>query len=294
LPHSTSWDDFRLVKAIADARSLVGASETLGLNHSTLFRRLGALEQALGVRLFERSRLGYAPTAAGEEMIALAGRMAQEIIEFERTVAGRDVAPAGELRVTTNDTFLAYFLGPVLASFSRAYPQIRLDVMVGNTPLNLSRRDADVAIRASGDPPDTLVGRRIGPVNWAPYAPTPTEGGSHDPDTFGWIGFGDGLANVRAARWLAENVAERRIQCRVDSILGVAHLIAAGLGAGLLPCFIGDHTPGLVRFGEKLPDFGDGIWLLTHADLKNAARVRAFMDHAGSELIKCRKMLEGA
>ena len=81
---------------------------------------------------------------------------------------------------------------------------------------------------------------------------------------------------------------------RVDSILGVAHLVAAGVGAGVLPCFIGDHTPGLVRFGERLPDLGDAIWLLTHADLRNSARVRAFMDHAGNELAKCRKTLEGA
>jgi DNA-binding transcriptional LysR family regulator len=289
LPHSISWDDFRLVKAIADARSLVGASEALGLNHSTLFRRLGALEQALGVRLFERSRLGYAPTAAGEEMIGLAGRMAQDIVDFERTVAGRDVKPAGELRVTTNDTFLAYFLGPALASFAQAYPQIRLDIIVGNAPLNLSRRDADVAIRASRDPPETLVGRRIGPVSWAPYAPA----GAEDEGALGWIGFGEAIAGVPAARWLAANVAERRVIARVDSILGVARLAAAGVGAGVLPCFIGDQTSGLRRFGERLPDLGDAIWLLTHADLKNSARVRAFMDHVGGELVKCRKTLEG-
>ena len=146
MANAVSWDEFRLVKAIADSRSLVGAAEALGLNHSTVFRRLGALEDAMGTRLFERSRLGYAPTAAGEEMIALAGRMAQDIIEFERTVAGRDVKPAGELRITTNDTFLAHFVAPVLASFGVAYPDIRLDVIVANTTLNLSKRDADVAI----------------------------------------------------------------------------------------------------------------------------------------------------
>jgi molybdenum-dependent DNA-binding transcriptional regulator ModE len=89
-----SWDEFRLVKAIADARSLVGAADGLGLNHSTIFRRLGAVEEALGTRLFERSRSGYQPTAAGEEMVALATTMSDSFVEFERRVAGRDVKPA--------------------------------------------------------------------------------------------------------------------------------------------------------------------------------------------------------
>ena len=89
MPNSVSWDDFRLVKAIADTGSLVGASDALGLNHSTVFRRLGALEEQLAIKLFERARTGYAPTAAGEEMIRLAQRMDIDITDFQRTVAGR-------------------------------------------------------------------------------------------------------------------------------------------------------------------------------------------------------------
>jgi DNA-binding transcriptional LysR family regulator len=99
-----SWDEFRLVKAIAETGSLAGAGDVLSLNHSTVFRRLNALEQDLGSRLFERARTGYVPTPAGEEMVALASRMFDEVIEFERRVSGRDVKPSGELRVTTNDS----------------------------------------------------------------------------------------------------------------------------------------------------------------------------------------------
>src|ERR1700681_4794632 len=131
MSETTTWDDFRLVKAIADSRSLGGAAAALGLNHSTVFRRLGALEQALGTHLFERARTGYAPTAAGEEMITLASRMGEEIVDFERKVAGRDVKPSGELRVTTNDGALVHLLPPIFASFRQAYPGIRLDVIAG-------------------------------------------------------------------------------------------------------------------------------------------------------------------
>jgi DNA-binding transcriptional LysR family regulator len=171
MPTSMSWDEFRLVKAIADSRSLAGAAEKLTLNHSTVFRRLGALEEAMGVRLFERARAGYAPTPAGEEMIALASKMEQEIVDFERVVVGRSAKPAGELRLTTNDAFLNWLIAPMLASFRKAYPDIRLDVVVGHEHLNLSRRDADVALRATQDPPETLVGRKIARIGWAAYGP---------------------------------------------------------------------------------------------------------------------------
>ncbi|MDB5568951.1 MAG: lysR [Hyphomicrobiales bacterium] len=289
MPHATSWDDFRLVKAIADSKSLVGAAEALSLNHSTVFRRLGALEQALGARLFERSRNGYAATAAGEEMIRLAARMEVEIVDFERTIAGRDVKPAGELRITTNDAFLYWLLGPVLASFRAAYPDIRLDIVVAQEALNLSRRDADVAIRATSGPPETLVGRRIGAIGWAHYAPEGWTPGA-DGGPFVWLAEGMGAPGAR--KWLDEHLKPGAIVCRVDTVAGLAHAVANGLGAGLLPCLIGDALPGVRRLGEPQA-FGDDMWLLTHPDLRQSARVRAFMDHAGAELLRLRARIEG-
>ena len=163
------WDEFRLVKAIADARSLVGAAEALGVNHSTIFRRLAVVETAVGARLFERSRSGYQPTSAGEEMIALAASMADSINEFERRVAGRDITPTGELRVTTVDAIAITLLPPVLARFRAANPGVQLDLIVAAQTLNLSRRDAEVAIRTTNEPPETLVGRRICVARWAIY-----------------------------------------------------------------------------------------------------------------------------
>ena len=112
-----SWDEFRLVKSIAEARSLVGAAERLGVNHSTVFRRLAAVEAAVGARLFERSRAGYEPTSAGEEMIALASTMAESVLEFERRVAGRDVKPTGELSVTTPEAIGQHFMPAIVAQF---------------------------------------------------------------------------------------------------------------------------------------------------------------------------------
>ncbi len=147
MPYTLNWDEFRLVKAIADTRSLAGAGALLGLNHSTIFRRLAALETAVGARLFERSRTGYAPTAEGDEAIALANQMAELVADFERRVAGRDLKPTGLLRVTTVEAIGQRFLPAILTQFQAQNPGVVIDLIVSERALNLSRRDADVAIR---------------------------------------------------------------------------------------------------------------------------------------------------
>jgi DNA-binding transcriptional LysR family regulator len=290
-----SWDDFRYVKAIADTRSLGGAAQELGVNHSTVFRRLAQIEAQLGSRLFERSRGGYALTPCGEEMVRLAERMGEDIVAFERQVTGHDLRPSGELRVTTNDTALIYLMTEIFAGFRRAYPEISLDVVVSNQPLNLSKRDADVAIRATERPPQTLIGRRAASISWAVFAASGNAPDHFDPASDArdaeWIGFGENLANLKAAKWLKEHGG--RLVYRINTVLGLAEATAAGLGLGLLPCFIGAKTPGVTRLTPPLPDVVEGLWLLTHADLRQTARVRAFMDFAGSEIAKRRKQMEG-
>src|ERR1700751_2815698 len=164
-----SWDEFRLVKSVAEARSLVGAAEILGVNHSTVFRRLAAVEAAVGARLFERSRSGYEPTAAGEERIALAATMADSVQEFERRVAGGDVKPTGEITVTVPGAVGLHFIAAIAAQFRGQHPGRVVVLILSNHMLALSRRDADVAIRLTNDPPETLVGRRICTGRWAVY-----------------------------------------------------------------------------------------------------------------------------
>ncbi|HWP17466.1 MAG TPA: LysR family transcriptional regulator [Xanthobacteraceae bacterium] len=290
-----SWDDFRYVKAIADTRSLGGAAAELSVNHSTVFRRLAQIEKGLGSRLFERSRGGYALTPCGEEMVRLAERMGEDIVAFERQVTGHDLRPSGELRVTTNDTALIYLMTDIFAGFRHAYPEISLDVVVANQALNLSKRDADVAIRATDRPPDTLIGRRVATISWAVFAAADKAPRNFDPLTdvrnVEWIGFGDNLANLKAARWLKEHGG--RVVYRINTVLGLAEATAAAMGLGLLPCFIGSKTPGLTRISPPIAEVVDGLWLLTHADLRATARVRAFMDFAGAEIAKRRRELEG-
>lgn len=295
------WDDFRLVKAIADHRSLTGAAEALQVNHSTVFRRLGDIEKRLGAPLFERHRTGYGLTPAGEEMVALAERMERDVTDFTRKLAGQALTPSGEVRVTTNDTLLVHLLTPVLAAFRRSYPDIRVDMVVSNQALNLSKRDADIAVRATDTPPETLVGRRVATLLWSVYGrredfPGIDPKASFDKGRFArenWVSLGDQFGYLKAARFVRDMVPPERIALKLNTVLGLTEAVEEGIGIGPLPCFIADRRPGLVRLCEVNPDFGAGLWLLTHPDLRASPRVRAFLDCAANELVKQRALLEG-
>jgi DNA-binding transcriptional LysR family regulator len=297
-PQTLAWDDFKLVRLIAEAKGLAGAADRLGVNHSTVFRRLGQLEEAIGTKLFERHRTGYALTAAGEEMAALAERMDDDVAGFARKLAGQVLSPAGELRVTTNDTLLTHLLTPLFARFCQRCPDVRLDVVLSNQALNLSKRDADVAIRATDTPPETLVGRRAATLAWALYgraADFPQPGTLDLPtlSTRAWVALGDNLGAVKAARFVRERVAPERIVYKVNTVLGLTEAVETGIGIGPLPCFIADARPALVRLAPPNPDFSTGLWLLTHPDLRHSARVRVFLDFLAAEIAKLRTFLEG-
>ena len=290
-----SWDEFRLIKSIAEARSLSGAAERLGVNHSTVFRRLAAVESAVGARLFERSRAGYEPTAAGEEMIALASTMAESVLEFERRVAGRDVKPSGELTVTVPGVLGIHFMPAIVAQFQVQHPGVVVELILSNQTFDLSRRDADIAVRLTNDPPESLVGRRICTGRWAVYCRRDVAAslGGEPIGSVAFIGFGAGMGPGSARHWLEANVSRERIVAKANSVHCMLELARQGFGAALLPCFLGDPHADLTRVGYLLPELDSGLWMLTHSDLRRAARVRAFMDFAGAELTKQRRAIEG-
>jgi DNA-binding transcriptional LysR family regulator len=290
-----AWDDFRLIKAVAETRSLPAAAAVLGINHSTVFRRLRQIEELLAFPLFERHRAGYVLTQAGEEVAALAARVDEDITAVTRRLAGQAPAPAGEVRIATSDSLLADLLMPMLARFRLAHPAIRLDLATGNAPLNLSRRDADMAIRATDAPPETLVGRRIARIAWALYASTTATGGDLAQllAEAGWLSLSDNLAGLQAVRFLRGHVPPERIACRFDSVHALALGVEASLGIAYLPCFVGDTRPGLLRLAPPEPGFAADLWLLTHPDLRHTPRIRTLMDGLAAEILRVQPLIEG-
>jgi DNA-binding transcriptional LysR family regulator len=289
------WDDLRYVLAVSRAGNLSAAARLLGVNHSTVFRRLNALEARLEARLFERLAEGYRATAAGSDLVAAAERVETEIHAFDRRLAGRDSRLSGSLRVTAPDDMMEKLLTASLARFLARYPGIVLEVAVDNRMLSLTRREADVALRPTRNPEETLVGRRIGSLSSAVYGLA----GSPDRPAESiaalaerpWIAWDEGSGPARERRWLAHHLSEAAVVYRSNSLLNQLAACRAGVGLALLPCFLGDAAPDLERVLAPRPEWNGELWLLTHPDLRHTARVRVFMDFVFEELRALRPLL---
>jgi DNA-binding transcriptional LysR family regulator len=289
------WDDLRFFLAVARAGSLSRAARELSVNHSTVSRRLNAFESSLDVRLFERSASGYSLTAAGEELMETAARMEHEVAAVDRRLLSRDPRLTGTLRVALAD-FGAPMIVPDLAAFAAAYPGIELEMVADNAFANLTRREADVAVRGTNDPPQHLVGRRVAFMSMAIYASTgylERHGDLPDLDAHTWVGWDESVRQLRSAIWIRQNVKPERVASRVNSAFVMHEAVKAGLGVGFLYCFRADPDPELRRVQPVERDFDVALWLLTHEDLRRSARVRAFLDFMAERFAAHRDLLEG-
>lgn len=282
------WDDLRYVLAVADSGSLNRAASALRVNRTTVLRRINAFERKHGVRLFERLLNGYTLTDAGNEILAAARGFENAIESLERKLAGQDLRAEGLVRVTTTDTLLASVLQAPLATFKQQHPGITLDVTTSNAFANLSKRDADVAVRPAVDPPEFLMGRRIGSVAFAVYAAATGEARDER-----WIGPDDTLAGTSVARWMRTSLPSVRPDIRTDSLVSMRELCAAGAGLAALPCYLGDSDARLIRVRPPIDEMSTALWVLTHPDLARTARIRLLMDHVSAALGKQRPLLEG-
>lgn len=277
-----SWDDMCLVHAIADVGTLSGAARALHVSHPTAFRRLNRLERKMGVRFFDRARDGYTATAAAEEVSGLVRRLRTDVLAVERRIVGRDLRPSGTLRITTTDTLLFGWLSPGLREFRRAYPDIRLELVVSNDVFSLSKREADIAVRPAHNPDESLVGRRIGTIAQAPYMAKTlaTQVDNTEPlASIDWIGPDESMTYPAYDRWLEQDDLVERCRIRVNSVYGMLSAARAGLGVSVLPCYLGENDEQLSRVGGAIPSMATDLWILTHPDLRKTERIRVFLDH---------------
>jgi len=295
-PSRIAWDDLRYVLAVAHEGSLAGAARALGVNHTTVLRRVNAFEERLGLRLFDRLSSGYALTPGGEELIDAARHMEDTALALERRLAGQDRRLAGRVRVTTTDTLASSLLPGVLAAFTQRYPRIEVELTISNIVVSLARRGADVAIRPADHQPEALVGRRVSSVAFAIYAgarsnitPSDIAGLSARP----WVAPDDSLSETSVARWMRATLPEAAIALRANSLLALRQASAAGLGLAALPCYLADGAPDLVRVHPPIAAMSTALWVLTHEDLRASARVRAFTDFVAVALARNRPLLEG-
>ncbi|NJO38108.1 MAG: LysR family transcriptional regulator [Rhizobiales bacterium] len=296
MTHRVNWDDLRFVLAVADHGSVASAARRLGVNHTTVLRRVHAFEEAKAIRLFERLSTGYVLTAEGEQLVAAARSIDDTVAALERRIAGQDLKLEGVIRVTTTDTFMASVLPPHFASFRRQHPRITIELALTNSQLNLTKRDADVAIRPARELPAPLIGERVADVGFAIFgAKTYLETRSPDPLSLGhrWLGGDEMLANSPMARWMHRHVPAAHVVFRADSFVALHQAVRAGLGLAIIPCCLGDRDPALTRLHAQPDELTTGLWVLTHQDLIKAARMRAFIEHMVRALAADRARLAG-
>ncbi len=290
--------DLPLILALSRARTLAGAAEKLGVDLSTVFRRLNALESRLQVRLFDRSTRGYQLTAAGQRAASTAERVETELLALDRDISGRDQQLSGVVRVTASETFSYAVLPGLFATFHAAHPLIRIVLTIDNRVMDLSRREADVALRVRRPLDTDLFGRKLTGIAWAFYGPRDgavslrRDGRAFNFARHTVIGW-DEPARMVAADWLGANVPPERIGLRANSLVHQLRAVAAGLGIALLPCYLGDGEPGVRRISGVLADLESELWIVTHQDLKNTARIRAFLTVVGDAIVSARRDFEG-
>jgi DNA-binding transcriptional LysR family regulator len=295
------WNDLKLVLAVARAGGLIGAAAALGIDHSTVFRRLRAIEARVGQPLFERLASGaYEQTALAERMAAAAELMEAEMLALARDVAGRDPRLAGTLRITSSETLAYGMLTPHLAAFRRAHPGIVLELVVDNRVLNLTRREADVALRPLRPREGDLWGRKIADLAWTAYGAkhyVAAHGALASPQDLKrhpLIGWEEFSANINAAEWLDAIAPAAAFVYRTSSLVNQLSAAKAGIGLAILPCYLGDAEPGLARaLSAPVPELARELWMVTHNDLKRTARIRAFFDVVGDGLAAQRALFEG-
>ena len=276
-----NWDNLRYVLMVANKGSISAAARELEVNRTTVLRRINRFQEDLNCRIFDRGDAGYVLTPEAEKMINAAREVENTLYDMQRQIVGRELRLEGELRVTTTDSFMLSLLAPHLASFGRKHPHIVIDLLVTNSLLDLTRRDADVAVRPTGQPEANLVGRRLRDVEFGVYA-TPELAADFETDNGSetrWIGFADSLLATPVGAWFEAAVGRRKICLRCDSFVAMRVAAEAGIGLALLPRILGDDSENLRPIDFATDDLTIGLWLLTHPDLVRSARVNAFIEH---------------
>ena len=286
-----NWDDLRLFLAVARSGSISGAAKQLGVQHSTISRRMRQFELKLGARLIERKKGGYELTQAGEHVKDAAKNIEREVLGVDGALIGKDTHLIGPLRVTAINNMASSVLMPMFADFSHQHPLVKLHIIVSNLDASLAQRDADVAIRLTNSPSDTLIGKRLVTVASTIYGSrsyiNKLRQENSEPK---WIGVN---CCVFHKTWTKQACGEQPHNFISDDTLITLAAIKEDLGVSILPCFMGDADPTLERYCEPDPAYNLGLWILLHPDLKRTARVLTFRDHMTSAINEKKDLFEG-
>lgn len=274
-----NWSNLQVLLAFHRKGTLQKASEDLAVNLSTVSRRIRELEKELGVSLIENVSGRLVLTDAGIQTVLVGEAMEAESNTLLRKLSGQDEELTGVIRVGLL-AFMLHKHADWFTDFSRRYPGVSLEFLASNSGLHsLSRREADVVIRASKTPQDTLIGRRVMEVDYAIFAHQSLVSANEHWSTLPWVGLDPSINAKVTDAWMAANLSPQQVRARVDTTIGMFAMTQSGVGACILPIVYGQQYPELVQLSEPLEGFSFSLWVLTHRDLHRNARIRVFMEH---------------
>jgi len=276
------WNDFRYFLAVAQVGTFAGAARELGVEHTTVARRLTALETALGTRLIIRGPDGLTLTTAGRDVVPLAEEIAARVQAIERRASGEDSRVEGTVRVSVSEALSGYLVRKS-APLRDRHPGLRVEMLVGNHASDLLRGEADLAIRALPLTEPDLVARKLVSAGWSMYASADyvaRRGMPADLETLSGhdvIAFDDSMAQTPGGVWLAAHAKACNVAMRGNSVVAVLNAAICSMGVAVIPCFLGEPEPQLRRLTPRVLGARD-IHLVVHPDMARVARVRAVMD----------------
>ncbi|WP_299372427.1 LysR family transcriptional regulator [uncultured Kiloniella sp.] len=280
---SFNWDDIRIFLALTRSGSVREASRRLNVTHATVSRRLRILEEGIGVPLFERVTTGLHLSDVGREILSAAEDAEASMQELDRRVFARDTQIAGKVRLSMSETLFLSLLHLNIAAFQEIYPMVELVLESSDQMAKLSQREADVVIRITRNPPPEAVGRRIAESPLGCYA---SSGYLADrPKLDRWIS--------QSYEGAAKPVIPARISATATSASSVQVMLRNGMGIGMLPCYMGDTDPHLVRVPDTKLISDNTMWVLVHADIKENRRVRVLLDFLYEAMEGYKAVIEG-
>jgi DNA-binding transcriptional LysR family regulator len=297
---SVDWDDLKYFLAVARHGSTLGAGRALRVSQTTVARRLAALEQRLGLVLVERRQAGYALTTAGEALVKRAESVEAAAAAFADAAGAQSREASGTVCLTCIELYAVTIVPPLLRDLHEAHPGLKIELDVADFRRDLAAGEADVALRAGRMPADSsLVGRRIAPDPWTLYCSRAYAAAHPRPRTAADLrghqiigGGGDKIWPPYRA-WLQRHRLEEAVTMHHSSASGLLAAVRAGAGLAVLPSFVADRDPDLVRCLKPIAGDDSEMWLLTHERLRHTPRVRAVMDFLGERLTRLARETPG-
>lgn len=288
-----NWEDLKYFVALAKEQKLLRAAKILKSNHTTVYRRIVQFEEKFNVKLFERTPSGYFLTPTGEELYAKLNGLEDQMDEIFNSIQGLKNEIKGNILITTTPTIATTFLPKILRSLKKKWPELTISLKTSNQFYNLSKREADIAIRPANEVPLHLIGRKLGRINFGLYGSKQyakkylkKKNNFEDFLDCSFIALDDSLQHLKSKKWLDKKLKDHRSVYRVDDLTTMTKLCDAGLGLALIPHYIAQECKNLELIYSPDEFVGSDLWVLTQKDIGKVPKIKKCTDYLCEEIVK--------